>query len=149
MAKKGVVFTTNKDRNILNRIELHHILYNDIVTLQQDFYWEEVRNTFIKSPQQFIPILDEENRITGVIELKSLNNMMLLYNKVEGIDLNEIVSEPTTVAENTDANSMIKLMTSQHIDYLLITRDEHYIGYVTKNNILEEYRNFLKKLRVE
>nr|WP_305050622.1 hypothetical protein [Elizabethkingia bruuniana] len=37
---------------------------------------------------------------------------------------------------------------SRH-DYVLLTKDGKYIGYITKSTIMDAYRQNLKKLRIE
>lgn len=149
IADKGIVFTSDKDKNILNRIELHHILKNDIQTLRDNDSIQEVKQIFSTSTQEIIPVLNNENQVVGIIYLNAIRKVIFSDFQIKFTAFKEIIQEApvNSVTENT--GNIIKIMDETKNPFMLLTRENKYIGYIDKTAILEIYRENLKNLRIE
>ena len=61
----------------------------------------------------------------------------------------ECITQAPTLSVFANATKVIKLMEEKKTDYVLLTKENKFMGYVTESLLLEHYRDNLKKLRIE
>lgn len=150
LAKKGDVFTSNKDRNILSAISLDEVLLTDYKTLKPDDGLEKVVEYISKYNQNYFPVVDFQNKLIGIIEFDKIRELVFNSFNVKYTKVEEIMQKPETVIyfENTLYIMLEKLEHSQK-EVLPIIKDGKYYGFVSKILILKKYRERLKSMRVE
>src|SRR5690554_4642326 len=75
IADKGLVFTSDKDKNILNKIELHNI-YNKVEILKITDSMVDVKILLATTSQTFIPVVNEQANVLGIIYEKELRSIL-------------------------------------------------------------------------
>lgn len=150
LAKKGDVFTSNKDRNILSAISLDEVLITDYKTLKPDDGLEKVVEYISKHNQNYFPVLDLQNKLVGIVEFDKIRELVFNSFNVKYTKVEEIMQKPDTVIyfENTLYIMLEKLEQSQK-EVLPIIKEGKYYGFVSKLLILKKYRERLKSMRVE
>ncbi|MDE5439594.1 chloride channel protein [Elizabethkingia meningoseptica] len=146
IADKGIVFTSDKDRNLLNKIDVSLLYRSNIRTVFTDFNTDEVCDIFINTDQYFIPVLSHTFEIKGVLMLNDVRKQV--FSQVQA-DFTDAVMPANTASVEEDTAMMIRIMEDTRKDYILLTRNGRYAGYITKANIMDAYRQNLKKLRIE
>lgn len=149
IADKGWVFTSDKDKNILNKIELHTIYNNQVDALTPDHTMADVKSLFLNSNQTFIPIVNEEKNILGIIYFKKVRGILFNHYKLHATDIASVMQATHSVSLSENTGNVIELMDKEKIGEVLVTQHHQLVGYVTKVRILEEYRENLKQLRIE
>lgn len=149
IADKGLVFTSDKDKNILNKIELHTIYNNSIesVTVENSMY--DVKNLFLTTDQIFVPVVNEDRSILGIIYFKEVRDILFNHYKLNTTLIANEMKPALSVSLSENTGNAIQLMDENHLTELLITQHDKLIGFVTKVKILEVYRENLKNLRIE
>lgn len=149
IADKGLVFTSDKDKNILNKIELHTIYNNSIesVTVENSMY--DVKNLFLTTNQIFVPVVNEDRSILGIIYFKEVRDILFNHYKLNTTLIANEMKPALSVSLSENTGNAIQLMDENHLTELLITQHDKLIGFVTKVKILEVYRENLKNLRIE
>ena len=148
IADKGIVFTSDKDQNLLNKIDLFEIYIKNIKTLNLDNSIADIKDIFSMTTQDFIPVLNEDQTINGVIELDYVRPFIF---KDSPTDKNyaECITQAPVLSVFANATKVMKLMEEKKMDYVLLTKENKFMGYVTESLLLEHYRDNLKKLRIE
>ncbi|MCT4203811.1 chloride channel protein [Elizabethkingia anophelis] len=146
IADKGIVFTSDKDRNILDKIEVSLLYSSHLKTVFTDFTSQEIKDIFINTNQYFIPVLDRSLMIQGIIMLNDVRKH--LFSDQE-IDFSKFIIPANIVSVDDATAKIIRIMEESRHDYVLLTKDGKYIGYITKSTIMDAYRQNLKKLRIE
>ncbi len=149
IADKGIVFTSDKDKNLLNRIELHQIYHKEIQTLSLHASLKDVKHIFAATRQQFIPVTDEQKHVLGVIDLDRVRSTIFSDFQIKYSNFIDCISDAVTASISENAGNVIELMDKHKTDYVVLTQDNKWVGYVTKNDILQVYRENLKNLRIE
>ncbi|PUB29533.1 CIC family chloride channel protein [Elizabethkingia sp. YR214] len=146
IADKGIVFTSDKDRNILDKIDVSLLYSSHLKTVFTDFTSLEIKDIFANTSQNFIPVLDRSLMIQGIIMLNDVRKNLFFEDEVDFskfiIPANIISVEETTV-------KIIRMMEDSRKDYVLLTKDGKYTGFILKSTIMDAYRQNLKKLRIE
>ncbi|MDV3996029.1 chloride channel protein [Elizabethkingia anophelis] len=146
IADKGIVFTSDKDRNILDKIEVSLLYSSHLKTVFTDFTSQEIKDIFINTNQYFIPVLDRSLMIQGIIMLNDVRKH--LFSDQEA-DFSEFIIPANIVSVDDATAKIIRIMEESRHDYVLLTKDGKYIGYITKSTIMDAYRQNLKRLRIE
>ena len=149
IADKGLVFTSDKDKNILNKIELHNIYFNDIKSLKHDSTMYDLKDLFLTSNQHYVPVLNNDNSILGIIYLNDVKNDFQYDYKMRSQSLNEYLKVAFTASLSENTGNVIKLMDDNKVQEIFLTTNNALVGYITKIRILEVYRENLKNLRIE
>lgn len=149
IADKGLVFTSDKDKNILNKIELHNIYSNDVEALTINDSMHDVKNLFLTSNQSFIPIINEERNVLGIIYLNDVRSLLFNNYKLSTTFIETEMKSAFSVSLSENTGNVIQIMDENKLTEILVTQQNKLIGYVTKVKILEVYRENLKNLRIE
>ncbi len=149
IADKGLVFTSDKDKNLLNKIELHNIYNNDMEVLTTDHSMYDVKNLFLTTSQTFIPIINDERNVLGIIYLNDVRSILFNNYKLSTSFIETEMKPAFSVSLSENTGNVIQLIDENHLSEILVTRQNKLIGYVTKVKILEVYRENLKNLRIE
>lgn len=143
VADKGIVFTSDKDSNLLNKIDVFNSYKNDIMTASENVTYQELLTVFQTSDQLFIPIVNEEKGVIGQIQWK---DFIQLDENTFSI---QAIKPVQTFSIFNNARTIINYMDKMNTNYVILTKENKYAGYITKEMVLEHYRNNLKKLRIE
>lgn len=146
IADKGIVFTSDKDRNILDKIEVSLLYSSHLKTVFTDFTSQEIKDIFINTNQYFIPVLDRSLMIQGIIMLNDVRKHLFSDQET---DFSEFIIPANIVSVDDATAKIIRIMEESRHDYVLLTKAGKYIGYITKSTIMDAYRQNLKKLRIE
>ena len=148
IADQGIVFTSDKDRNLFNKIDLFSIYIKKIETLTPNNTIEDVKEIFSSTTQDFIPILNEDESIHGIIVLDHIRSFIFRDN-TSNKTYEDCITEASSTSVFANAANVINMMESKKIEYMLLTKQGKFVGYVTESLLLENYRENLKKLRIE
>lgn len=148
IADKGLVFTSDKDKNILNKIELHNI-YNKVETLKITDSMVDVKILLATTNQTFIPVVNEQANVLGIIYEKELRSILFSDFKLRNTSIEAEMKPAITASLSENTGNVIKMMDDHHLSEVLLTQNNVLVGYVSKIKILETYRENLKNLRIE
>jgi len=149
IADKGLVFTSDKDKNILNKIELHTIYNNNFKALFVTDSMYDVKNIFLTTDQMFIPVVNEDRNILGIIYFKEVRDVLFNHYKLNTTLIANEMKTALSVSLSENTGNVVQLMDENHLTEVLVTQHDKLIGFVTKVKILEVYRENLKNLRIE
>lgn len=149
IADKGLVFTSDKDRNIMNKIHPWMIVRKDVATLPPEASWEAAREVFATTTQAFIPVVAADSKVAGIITFDNIRPFLLHPETIQSLPFSSCITQAPVVSLYEHAGKIIKLMDEQQISYTLLTKNNEYAGYVTREAILEAYRHNLRNLRIE
>lgn len=149
IAETGMVFTSDKDKNILTTILPHQHIKQDIKVLNLNNSTEDCVNIFSQTNQLFIPVLDEENHIIGIINMNTVRPIIFSPFQTRFTPLKDLIERPLIVSYSDSTEIIIETIESNKVDYVLVQKDKKYFGYLEKSDLLEAYRISLKQMRIE
>src|SRR5690606_4306183 len=109
----------------------------------------DVKSLFLNSNQTFIPIVNEEKNILGIIYFKKVRGILFNHYKLHATDIASVMQATHSVSLSENTGNVIELMDKEKIGEVLVTQHQQLIGYVAKVRILGEYRENLQQLRIE
>jgi CIC family chloride channel protein len=150
LADKGEVFTSDKDKNILQSIDFLKLIETDVNSFSMEKSLQNLVEQLTNPKQQLIPILDEKNKLVGIIDFEQIRPILLNSYRLKFTMINDVLTQPKEVIHHDDGMEIImeKFETSNET-ILPVTKNGKFFGLISKINLLEAYRNKLKEMIIE
>lgn len=150
LADRGEVFTSDKDKNILQSIDFMTLVQTDVHTISQEKSLENAIEYLSNSNQTIIPVTDEKQRLVGVIDFDEIRPIVFNPYRIKFTNINEILSQPKEIIYHDDG--MEKIMdkfdaTDEAV--LPVIKSGKFYGLLSKIDLLEAYREKLKEMIIE
>ena len=124
LADKGDVFTSNKDKNILQSIDILTIIDTNVETITLEKSLKNLVEKLSHSKQELYPVVDEKNKLIGVIDFENIRSILFKPYRIKFTEVKEIMTTPKAVINIEDGvESVIETLenTNQDIACLLYT----------------------------
>lgn len=150
LADKGEVFTSDKDKNILQSIDFLKLVTIDVKTISMDKNLEPLVDFLTTSNQSIIPVLDDKDKLLGIIDFEYIRPIVFNSFRIKFTEVREVMTQPIEIINHDDGMETImeKFEHSKQM-VLPITKNGKFYGLVYKVDILEAYREKLKEMIIE
>jgi CIC family chloride channel protein len=150
LAAKGDVFTSDKDKNILQSIDIYNLINQNYKTLTLENSMENVVEIFSTSEQKIIPIINNAKLFVGIINFEDVKGIIFNHYRVKFMTLQEVINQPKAIVllEDKIEKVMLQFETTK-VDYLPVLKNGIYFGMLAKIDLLENYRKNLKEMIIE
>jgi len=150
LADKGEVFTSDKDKNILQSIDIYNLVQQNYKTLSVESPMENIVDIFSTTKQKIIPIVDENKSLIGIVDFEEVKSVIFYTLKLKFMNMTEIISQPKAIIQLEDKVEIVmKHFESTKTSILPLIHKGKYIGFLSKIDILESYRQRLKEMIIE
>ncbi len=150
LADRGEVFTSDKDKNILQSIDFLKLVDANVKTIQLDKSLESLVEHLSTTNQPIIPVLDEKNKLLGIVDFEEIRSIVFNPYRLKFTEIKEILSQPKEIINHDDGMETImdKFETTNQT-LLPVTKNGKFFGLISKVAILEAYREKLKEMIIE
>ena len=146
LAEKGTLLTHDKDKSVLTLMTLDSVIEQNFTVLNPEMTLGEMLHQGVsKSSRNLFPVIDEEQRLVGIILLDDIRTVMFdqsLYNSTSVETF--MVKPPDYIDYNEDSMQRVmrKFQTSGAWN-LPVIKNGKYFGFVSKSKLLTAYRREL------
>lgn len=150
LADKGDVFTNNKDKNILTTLELSKLIQRDYKSVSNANNLEELVEVIKTSDESIFPVINEKNELEGILYLDNIRIHIFSPFKIKLTSISEIMEQPKEIIFHDE--SVVKVMQKfekSGLTFLPVFQRGKFIGIVSKQYVLEKYREKLKEMIIE
>ena len=102
LSEKGVWFPGNKDKNILEQINLESIIEDNFNKIKPNMTLREMINEFSSSKRNIFPVVDDKDRLLGIITLDDIREIILNDEIYDIVLAFEIMTAPPGVIDKND-----------------------------------------------
>lgn len=150
LADKGEVFTSDKDKNILQSIDFLKLVDTNVKTITLEKSLENLVDYLSTTNQPIIPVLDEKSKLLGIIDFEVIRPIIFNPYRIKFTKISEILSQPKEILHHDDGMEIImdKFETTNQT-LLPVTKNGKFFGLISKVEILEAYREKLKEMTIE
>ncbi len=150
LADKGDVFTSDKDKNILQSIDLLNLIQQKINTVTLEKSFENVIEQFSINNQTILPVLDEKQRLIGIINFETIRPIIFNTYRMKFTTIREVVTQPMSIINHDDGlESIIDKFEATNQVILPVIKNGKFFGLLYKIDILVAYREQLKEMTIE
>lgn len=145
LAKKGRVFTSDKDKNILTSLKISNLTETDFQIVTPDLTLGSMVEVVRHSKRNIFPVIENEI-LVGVIVLDNIRDIMFKHDMYDKVYVKEIMRKPfATIDPDEEMASVMKKFDETGAWNLPVLKEGRYIGFVSKSSIFVQYRNRLIK----
>ncbi len=150
LAKKGEVFTDDKDKNILQTINIEKLIDRDYIRVYEGNSLESFIEKIKETEATVFPVFDSNETLKGLIYLDDIRSILFSAFKIKHTKTQEITQVIDVYINYDDSASIIldKFENTKH-QILPVFQDQKLVGFIQKSDILERYRKILKEIVVE
>lgn len=150
LADKGEVFTSDKDKNIIQSINFYNLVRQNYKTMTLQDSPSEAVTIFATTDQRTIPVVDEHKVLTGLINFDEVKAFIFNPNHVKFMSVNEIMSQPKELILFEDKpEKIMKAFETSGASILPVIHKGKYFGFLSKIDVLESYRKRLKEMIID
>jgi CIC family chloride channel protein len=146
LARIGALITHNKDQTVLTLMQLDDVVEQNFKTVNQNMtLGEMVHESVAKSTRNIFPVLNEDNKLVGIVLLDDIREFMFdtsMYDKVRVEGLMQNAPEHIFYEKDTMQEVMRKFQDSSAWN-LPVIKNGKYHGFVSKSKLLTAYRREL------
>ncbi len=147
IAQEGKFILYDRDRLILENIQLSKFIETDFIPLRENEPFENVRKILRETTRSLFPVIDEENRLLGLVFFDDIRELIFDRSMDHILLVADIMINPDAVAGMKDSMfDIVKKMDESNLWYIPILKDGKYFGFVSKSKILNHYRELLKRI---
>ena len=150
LSKTGSHFTYDRDHNILTTLNTQDLVEDNFNKISPDVKLSGIIETISKSQRNIFPVVDEENKLLGIITLDKIKEIIFKSELYEVISAKELMITPEAIINLSDSMEIVM----QKFDAtgawnLPVTQNQIYYGFISKSNIFSHYRLKLKDDAIE
>ena len=150
LADKGDVFTNDRDKNILSAITVSRLIQTQIQTIKLAPTLEELVEKIAGHNQVHFPVINDKNELLGIINFEEIKPFLFNQFKIKYTAVKDIMSPPKEMINYDEtAETIMEKFERSQADFLPVVENKVVIGLISKNALLEAYREKLKTIIIE
>ena len=150
LADKGDVFTNDRDKNILSAITVSRLIQTQIQTIKLAPTLEELVEKIAGHNQVLFPVINDKNELLGIINFEEIKPFLFNQFKIKYTAVKDIMSPPKEMINYDEtAETIMEKFERSQADFLPVVENKVVIGLISKNALLEAYREKLKTIIIE
>ncbi len=150
LAKKGDVFTSNKDSNILSTLDTQTIIQTDYLTLSEEENLAKLVDLISHSNQVIFAVVDKEKKLLGVVHFNDIREIIFNPYRVKYTLVKEIMTNPIDLIYPNDTMEIVMdKFEKAKVAFLPVISNGKYYGFISKSIALEAYRTKLKSMTID
>ena len=145
LAQRGDLLTHHKDKAVLTLLKVNNVIENDLLSVTPDMNLKQMVDTISKSHRNIFPVLDDENKLVGIVLLDDIRNIMFRADLYKKMYVCNFMSSPPAVVEIKESMDMVmKKFDDTGAWNLPVVDNGKYVGFVSKSKIFNSYRRVLR-----
>ena len=150
LADKGEVFTDNRDTNILNSIDVSKLVESNYNAIKVSPNLDELVQKIQESDDTIFPVLDEKHKLLGLIFLDDIRPIVFSPFKVKYTTTDEVMHQPKEIIFYDETlETIMEKFDASGSKVLPVLQEGIFLGFISKQLILEKYRMRLKSMVIE
>ncbi|MEX0312554.1 MAG: chloride channel protein [Allomuricauda sp.] len=146
LAKIGALLTHNKDQMVLGLMEIDNVIETNFKSVHPEMSLGQMLHQSVsKSKRNIFPVLNEEEKLMGIIVLDDIREFMFDRSLYESTYVKNLMhAPPEHIFYNSD-NMKVVMQKFQDSGAwnLPVIKDGKYVGFISKSKLLTAYRRKL------
>lgn len=145
-ASGKIIAQQSKEHSILRLMKLRYLIEKDFAVLRPEDSVLSRKEDVIHSRRNIFPVVNNLGVLAGVVYTESLLEVLVRKQNADPpVIIKELAEQPQqTVRIQTSVLEVLRLMDQEDLRMIPVTdADGRYLGFVTKNGILNKYRRIL------
>ncbi len=144
LAQKGHLITHDKDQAVLTLLNVESVVETSLQTVTPDQSLAELVQVIAKSKRNIFPVIDKDNNFLGIVTLDDVREIMFDRSKYDTLKVRNLMFQPrATVSLSDSMDEVMGKFRDSGLWNMAVVEKGKYIGYVSRSNVFNVYRNML------
>jgi CIC family chloride channel protein len=151
LAKSGDLVSHHKDKTVLTLIDLNNQIETNFCPVNVSDTLGKLVKTVAKSNRNVFPVVNKNNELQGVVLLDDIREIMFKPELYDKVFVSEVMIQPPAVIYLSDSmeDVMNKFNKTGAWNLPVLDEKNHYIGFISKSKLFNEYRKVLLEVTGE
>jgi len=150
LAKKGQLFTHNKDHSVMKMLRLDKLIETDFHTIDSEATLRDLVKAISESKRNIFPVVDKVNNFKGFIRMDDIRHIIFRPELYDQVKVKELMVMPATFVEPDDSVEQVAQKFRDYDKYNLpVLRGGKYVGFVSRANVFATYRDVVREFSEE
>ncbi len=133
LARRGELLTHHKDKAVLTLLKMNSVVETDFLTVKPDMNLKQMVDTISRSNRNLFPVVDDEERLIGVVLLDDIRNIMFRPDLYRRMHVSRFMAMPPAKLQIGDSmDHVMKTFDDTGAWNLPVVDGEQYVGFVSK-----------------
>ncbi|MDR0972162.1 MAG: chloride channel protein [Bacteroidales bacterium] len=145
LAVKGNLMTHNKDKAALQSIDKYKLIETNFVTLLPDATLRDIVEAMQKSTRNFFPVVDKDNNFLGIVVIDDFRKLLFKQEYYDDYGVKDFIrySEYFIVDISDKLEEMVTKFHGADRYTLVVVDKGKYMGFISRANVLSQYRKYV------
>ncbi|MBQ7490342.1 MAG: chloride channel protein [Bacteroidales bacterium] len=145
LAGKGILRTHNKDVFAIRQLNIMRLIDRNIATIYINSTLREYTNIVANSKRNIFVVLDNNDDFAGLLLMDEHREMLFRQDLYDLVIVKDLMYKPDVVVYDSDSGEEIvrKFRETKNFNLPVITKDNKYVGFLSKANVLTAYREVI------
>ena len=145
LARRGELLTHHKDKAVLTLLKMNSVIETDFLSVTPEMNLKQMVDTIARSSRNLFPVIDENKRLLGVVQLDDIRNIMFRPDLYKRMHVSRFMSVPSAKVQIGDPmEKVMKTFDDTGAWNLPVVDGDRYVGFVSKSKIFNSYRRVLR-----
>ena len=141
---RGELLTHDKDSSAFVFLRLDQLMETDFIRLRESITLGDVVNIISNARRNIFPVVDNSGKLLGIVQLDDLRHDMFDREKWNTPIMHYMIQPPDKILEHEMIQSIMPRFEQANTWMLpVIDKDNRYLGFIAKSQILNAYREAL------
>lgn len=147
LSKSGELLTHNKDQSTLVFLKVDELMETDFVRLKEFNTLGDLVHIISTARRNVFPVIDNFGKLLGVVQLDNIREDMFKPKKYNNSIRHYTSQPPDKIIKGEPIQRVLSKFENKHTWMLpVVTEDNRYLGFISKSQILNAYREQLIKI---
>ena len=151
LAREGKLVTHHTDKSVLTMMNMASLVEKEAVSVDPDMSMGRLVNVLTSTTNSFIPVLDEDRRLLGVIDIGKIRHIVFRTELYQKFRVSQIMTPPpATLYDNEPMQEVMAKFDATHAEVLpVVDINNRLRGYVSKARMYSVYRQMVADFSAE
>lgn len=149
LAERGDLLTHNKDQTVLTLLSVKKVIDQDLLTIHPKATLGDLTKLIIKSKRNLFPVVESDNTYLGLIDMDDVRKDMFSPSKYGEPIASYMSQSKEHVSTGEAMDSVMEKFRKTGYFNLPVIDNGKYVGFVSRANIFNAYRQVLKDVTME
>lgn len=147
LASRGELITHHADKNVLILMKLHTVIECDLQTISPKATLGELVEQIRTSKRNVFPVVNEKGEFVGMILLDAIRDVMFDGENYQTLLVEDLMTQPPALINlNETMYTVMQKFEQCEAWNLPVVDKKRYVGFVSKAQIFNKYRQLLVEL---
>lgn len=153
LALQGNLLTHDKDNAALQHMDLNKLIETNFQTVRQGAKLRDLVKAIQNSKRNIFPVLTDSNKLLGVVVLEDVRKIIFrpeLYDTYTVDEMMHPLSEGDVIRISDPPSEIVKkFIVGDRYNVIVLDDENNYLGFLSRANMLSEYKKFVSEFSEE